>query len=151
MPSPEKTETNRLKALETSLETKAVAPRTLSETTTTISTTGIITSPLITTIIKSVIEPKESQKFFIHPLGHVEKQAIPQGNAILVPMEPIGRLPGTKDRKDRISSNKETTKNSSKGSAQAEAIQVHQAGKHHIPQYDSRNSSRSDHLSERVT
>ena len=58
---------------------------------------------------KSVIKLKESQKLLTHPVRHVEKQTTPQRNAILEPMQPIDRLPGTEDRKDRIMSQKEPT------------------------------------------
>ena len=59
---------------------------------------------------KTVIKLKESQKLFIHPMRHVEKQTTPQRNVILEPMQPIDRLPGTEDRKDSIRSQKEPTK-----------------------------------------
>ena len=57
-----------------------------------------------TTIIttKTVLELKESQKLFTHPGRHVEKQTTPWVSATLEPMQPIDRLPGIKDRKDKI-------------------------------------------------
>ena len=67
------------------------------------STTTIITT-------KTVIKLKESQKLFTHPVRHVEKQTTSQRNVILEPMQPIDRLPGTEDQKDRIRSQKEPTK-----------------------------------------
>ena len=63
-----------------------------------------------TTITETVTELKESQKLFTHPVRHVAKQTIPQRNVILEPMQPIDRLPGTEDRKDRTRSQKEPTK-----------------------------------------
>ena len=65
---------------------------------------------LTTTATKTVTEPKESQKLFIHPVRHVGKQTTPQRNATLEPMQPIDRLPGIEDRKDRTRSQKEPTK-----------------------------------------
>ena len=76
------------------LETLTVAPTTLSQST--------------KKIIETVIQPKESQKWFIYPMRHVGKQNIPKRNATLEPMQPIDRLPDTEGRKDRIRSNKET-------------------------------------------
>ena len=52
------------------LETKTVTPKPLTQT----ATSTIIT----TTTTETVTEPKESQKLFIHPVRHVEKQTIPQ-------------------------------------------------------------------------
>ena len=64
-----------------------------------------------TTITKqTVIKLKESQKLFTHPVRHVEKQTTPERNVILEPMQPIDRLPGTEDQKDRIRSQKKPTK-----------------------------------------
>ena len=51
---------------------------------------------------KTVTKLKESQKLSTHPVRHVEKQTTPQRNAILEPMQPTNRLPGTDDRKDKI-------------------------------------------------
>ena len=65
---------------------------------------------LTTTTTKRVTEPKESQKLFPQLVRHVGKQITPQRNAILEPMQPIDRLPGIEDRKDRIKSQKEPTK-----------------------------------------
>ena len=45
-----------------------------------------------------------------HPVRHVEKQSTPQRNATLEPVQPIGRLPGTEDRRDRIKSQREPIK-----------------------------------------
>ena len=47
---------------------------------------------------------------FTHPVRHVEKQTTPQKNFILEPMQPIDRLPGTEDRKDRVRSHSEPIK-----------------------------------------
>ena len=63
-----------------------------------------------TTLRETVTELKESQKLFTHPVRHVEKQTTPQRNVILEPVQPIDRLPGTEDRKDRIRSQKEPIK-----------------------------------------
>ena len=63
-----------------------------------------------TTITETVTELKESQKLFTHPMRHEKKQTTPQENVILEPMQPIDRLPGIEDRKDRIKSQKEPTK-----------------------------------------
>ena len=62
------------------------------------------------TTTKTVTEPKESQKLFTHPVRHVEKPTTPQRDAILEPMQPTDRLPGTEDWKDKIKSQKEPTK-----------------------------------------
>ena len=60
---------------------------------------------------------EKSQKLFIHPVRqtihsviHVGRQTIPQTNATTEPMQPIDRLPGTKDREDKIRSKKEPIK-----------------------------------------
>ena len=66
--------------------------------------------PITTTIIETITELKESRKLFIHPVRPVEKQTTPQRNVILEPMQPIDRLPGIEDRKDKIRSKKEPTK-----------------------------------------
>ena len=47
---------------------------------------------------------------FTHPVRHVEKQTTPQRNVILEPMQPIDRLPGIEDRKDRIRYQREPIK-----------------------------------------
>ena len=65
---------------------------------------------LTTATTETVTEPKESQKLSTHPVRHVGKQTTPQINATLEPMQPIDRLPGIKDRKDKIRSQKEPTK-----------------------------------------
>ena len=62
------------------------------------------------TTTETVTKLKESQKLFTHPARHVAKQTTPQRNVILEPMQPIDRLPGTEDRKDRTRSQKEPTK-----------------------------------------
>ena len=49
-------------------------------------------------------------KLFTHSVRHVAKQTTPQRNVILEPMQPIDRLPGTGDRKNRIKSQKKPTK-----------------------------------------
>ena len=71
------------------------------------ATSTILTT---TTTTETVTEPKESQKLFIHPVRHVARQTIPQRDAILEPMQPIDRLPGREDRKDKIRSKKEPIK-----------------------------------------
>ena len=62
------------------------------------------------TTTKTVTKLKESQKLSTHPVRHVEKQTIPQRNAILEPMQPTDRLSGIKDRKDKIKYQREPTK-----------------------------------------
>ena len=62
-----------------------------------------------TTTTKTVTEPKESQKLFFHPVRLVARQTIPQRNATMEPMQPIDRLPGKEDRKDKFRSKKEPT------------------------------------------
>ena len=63
-----------------------------------------------TTTQKTVTELKESPKLFTHPVRHVEKQTSPHRNAILEPMQPTDRLPGTEDRKDKIKYQREPIK-----------------------------------------
>ena len=70
----------------------------------------IETSTIIITTTKTVTEPKESQKLFTHPVRQVEKQFTPQRNAILEPMQPIDRLPGIEDQKDKIRCQREPIK-----------------------------------------
>ena len=53
---------------------------------------------------------EKSRKLFTHTVRRAEKQTTPQRNVSLKPMQPIDRLPGTEDRKDRIKSQKEPTK-----------------------------------------
>ena len=60
---------NKLKIFKIILETETVTPTTLFR---------IVMSTLITTTTKTVTEPKESQKLFIHPVRHVERHTIPQ-------------------------------------------------------------------------
>ena len=72
--------------------------------------TQTATSTILTTTTESVREPKESQKMFTHPVRHVVRQTIPQRDAIMEPMQPIDRLPGREDRKDKIRSKKEPIK-----------------------------------------
>ena len=77
-----------------------------------INLTRTATSTIITTIIttKRVTEPRESQKLITHPVRLVKKQTTPQKNATLEPMQPIDRLPGAEDLKDRIRSQREPVK-----------------------------------------
>ena len=91
---------NKLKMIKINPETKTVPPIPLTRTV--MSTTTITT--------KTVIQLKESRKLFTHSVRHAEKQTTPQRNVILEPMQPIDRLSGTEDRKDRIRSQKEPTK-----------------------------------------
>ena len=84
------------------LETKTVALIPLTPPAT--SKTKIITTT------RTVTEQKESQELFTHLVRHVEKQTTPQRNATLEPMQPIDRLPGTEDRKDKIKTQEEPTK-----------------------------------------
>ena len=67
-------------------------------------------STILTTTTETVTELKESQELFTHPVRHVARQTIPQRNVIMEPMQQIDRLPGRKDRKDKIRSKKESTK-----------------------------------------
>ena len=62
------------------------------------------------TTTKTVTELKESQKLFTHPVRHVEKETIPQRNANLERMQPIDRLPGIEERKDKIRYQREPIK-----------------------------------------
>ena len=64
----------------------------------------------ITTTTETVTEPNESQRLFTHPVRNVARQTIPQRTAIMEPMQPIDRLPGREDRKDKITSKKEPNK-----------------------------------------
>ena len=70
------------------------------------STTTITTTTTTTT----VTEPRGSGKLFTHPVRHVGKQTNPQINATLEPKQPIDRLPGIEDRKEKIRYQKEPTK-----------------------------------------
>ena len=88
---------NKLKIIKIILETKTVMPIPLTRT---------AMSTLLTTT-ERVTEPKESQKLFTHPVRHVARQTIPQRTAIMEPMQPIDRLPGREDQKDKIRSKKE--------------------------------------------
>ena len=72
--------------------------------------TQTATSTILTTTTGTVIGPKESQKLFTHTVRHVVRQTIPQRDAIMEPMQPIDRLPGREDRKDKIRSKKELFK-----------------------------------------
>ena len=83
------------------MKTKAVMPITLTRT---------ATSTTLTTTTGTVTEPKESQKLSTHPVRHVVRPTIPQRDAIIEPMQPIDRLPGREDQKDKISSKKELFK-----------------------------------------
>ena len=67
----------------------------------------IQTKKTTTTSEKTVTELKESQKSFIRPVRHVRKQTTPQRNATMDPMQPIDRLLGPEDQKDKIRSKKE--------------------------------------------
>ena len=96
-----KRQDNSLKILKIILETKTMAPITLSLTTiqTKVTTT--------TTTTKTVTELKESQNLFICPMRHVGRETTTQRQATLELMQPIDCLPGTEDRKDRTRSKKE--------------------------------------------
>ena len=72
--------------------------------------TRTATSTILTTTTETVTEPKESQKLFTHPVRHVARQTIPERDTIIEPMQPIDRLPGRGDRKDKIRSKKEPFK-----------------------------------------
>ena len=92
---------NKLKIFKIILETKTVTP---------IPLTWTATSTTITTTTKTVTEPKESQKLNIYPVRHVARQTIPQRTATTEQMQPIDRLLGKEDRKDKIRSKKESIK-----------------------------------------
>ena len=55
-------------------------------------------------------ERKPKTVYRTHPVRHVEKQTIPQRIAILEPRQPIDRLPGIEDRKDKIRYQREPIK-----------------------------------------
>ena len=84
------------------LETKIVAPKTISQTT--------IQTKKTTTTTKTVTELKESQKLSIQPVKHAGRQTTPERNATMEPMQPIDRLPGIEDKKDKIRCKKEPIK-----------------------------------------
>ena len=65
---------------------------------------------VITTTTKTVTELKQNQKLLNNPVRHVERLTTPQRNDTMEPMQPIDRLPGTEDRKDRIRSTEEPIK-----------------------------------------
>ena len=50
------------------------------------------------------------KKLFFHPVRHVGRQTTPKRSATMEPMQPIERVAGIKDRKDKIRSKKEPTK-----------------------------------------
>ena len=60
-----------------------------------------------TTTTKTVTQSREGRNLLTHSVRHVEKQTTPQRNAALEPMQPINRLPGTEDRRDRVRSQRE--------------------------------------------
>ena len=93
---------NKLKMFKIILETRTVALEPLTR-------TVILTTTTTTTTTKTVTESKESQKLFTHPSRHVEKPTTLQRDSILEPMQPTDRLPGTKDRKDKIRCQKKPT------------------------------------------
>ena len=86
----QKRKKSSLKILKMILESKTVAPTPLSQTT-------IQTKIITKTTTKTVIELKESQKLFIHPVRYVGRQTTPQRNATMEPMQQIERLPSTED------------------------------------------------------
>ena len=71
----------------------------------TLSQTKIQT--MITTTTKTVTNLKERQKLFVRPVRHVGRQTTPQRNAVMKSMQPIDRLRGTEDWRDKIRSKKE--------------------------------------------
>ena len=74
-----------------------------------ITVTRTATPTIILTTTKTVKEPKESKKLFIHPVRHVGRLATPQRKANMELTPPTDRLPGTEDREDRIKSKREPT------------------------------------------
>ena len=81
---------NKLKIIKIIPETKTVPPIPLTRTV------------MPTTTTKTMTKLKNSQKLSTHLVRHVGKQTTPQKNATFEPMQPIDRLPGIKDRKDKI-------------------------------------------------
>ena len=75
-----------------------------------ISLARTATSTILITTTKTVTEPKETRKLFTRPVRHVEKQTNPQRNATLEPMQPIDRLHGIEEWKDKIRSQREPIK-----------------------------------------
>ena len=59
---------------------------------------------------ETVTDLKESQKLFIHPVRNLGRQTTPQRNATMEPTQPLDRLLGTEDWKDRIRSKEEPIK-----------------------------------------
>ena len=53
---------------------------------------------------------KRKPKIVYPPRETCEKKTTPQRNAILEPMQPVDRLPGTEDRKDKFRSQREPIK-----------------------------------------
>ena len=80
----EKKSESKLKTFKIILETKTVTPKTVIHT---------AVSIIIITTTRTVTEPRESRKLFMHPLRRAEKQTTPQRNVILEPMQTIARLP----------------------------------------------------------
>ena len=101
---------NKLKIVKIIPETKTVTPGLLTRTAT--STIILITTTTAT-------EPKERRKLFTHPVRHVEKQTTPHRNATLEPMQPIDRLPGREDRKDKNQVPERANQNDAKEAPQA--------------------------------
>ena len=75
-----------------------------------ITLTRTETSTIMITTTETATEPKESRKLFTHPVRRAEKQTSPQRKAILEPMQPVDRLPGTEGRKDKFRSQREPIK-----------------------------------------
>ena len=67
-----------------------------------------MSATIITT--KTAIELKETQKLITHSVRHVEKQTTSQRIVTLEPMQPIDRLRGIEDRKNKISYQREPIK-----------------------------------------
>ena len=76
----------------------------------TLSQTAIQTELITTITAKRVTELEAIQTLFTWPVRYVGRQTTPQRNATMEPKQPIDRLPGTEDRKDRIKSEKEPIK-----------------------------------------
>ena len=91
---------NKLEIIKMIPETKTMPPIPLIRT---------VMSTTITTT-KTVTKLKESQKLSTHPVRHVEKQTTPKRKTTLEPMQPIDRLPGIQDRKDKITYQREPIK-----------------------------------------
>ena len=72
--------------------------------------TRTATLTILTTTTEKVAEPKEIQEMFTYSVRHVAKQTIPQGNAIMEPMQPTDHLPAEKTGKTKLGPRKSQSK-----------------------------------------